>query len=175
VDDLAMGPHRLSSEVVPDRPPSPSTGAQPMSESGAIQNDDAGVAVVDRKGKEKVEEKKKELVFIMGVELVDLDDCDVPDRKLQCNSDDIDDDDAPKPEGMDVGDGGASSSQCLELNFGLVAEPVRTAILVHSEHPFEATPSVLDPLFNAAGKAPHPDVAIVKQEAGWFQLQEEKW
>jgi hypothetical protein len=36
VDDLAMGPHRLSSEVVLDKPPSPSANAQPTSNSGAI-------------------------------------------------------------------------------------------------------------------------------------------
>jgi hypothetical protein len=37
----------LSGEVVPDRPPSPSAGAQSTSDSGVIQNDDAGVAIVD--------------------------------------------------------------------------------------------------------------------------------
>ena len=60
----------------------------------------------------------------MGVELVDLDDCDVLDKKLQCNSDDTDDDDAPKSEGMDVGDGGASTTQCLEPNLGLAVDLV---------------------------------------------------
>jgi hypothetical protein len=106
-----------------------------------------------------VEEEKKELVFFKGVELVDLDDCDVPDMRLQCDTDDTDDDDSPSPEGMDVGDGGASSLQCLEPNLGPAPEPVQP---VHSERPFEAAPSVLDPLFNAAGKAPHPDAIIVK-------------
>jgi hypothetical protein len=125
-------------------------------------------------GKDKEEEKKKESVFFMGVELVNLDDCDVPDRKLQCDSDDTDDDDAPKPEGMDVGDGGASSSQCLDPNLGPAADPVQCVVPVKCEHPPKATPSVVDPLFNAAGKALHPDVVIVKQEAGWFQLREEK-
>jgi hypothetical protein len=51
---------------------------------------------------------------------------------------------------------------------------VQSAIPVHSGHPFEAAPSVLDPLFNTAGKAPHPDAVIVKQEAGWFQLRDDK-
>jgi hypothetical protein len=91
--------------------------------------------------------------------------------RLQCDSDDTDDDDSPRPEGMDVSVGGASSSQCLEPNLGPAPEPVQP---VHSERPFEAAPSVLDPLFNAAGKAPHPDAVIVKQEAGWFQLRKEK-
>jgi hypothetical protein len=129
------------------------------------------VDVVHKKGKEKVEEEKKVPVFFKGVELIDLDDCDVPDMRLQCDSDDTDDDDSPSPEGMDVGDGGASSSQCLKPNLGPAPEPVQP---VHSERPFEAAPSVLDPLFNAAGKAPHPDAVVVKQEAGWFQLREEK-
>ena len=34
------------------------------------------------KGKEKVNEKMKELVFIGGIELVDLDECNVNDRKV---------------------------------------------------------------------------------------------
>jgi hypothetical protein len=121
-----------------------------------------------------VEEKKKEPIFFKGVELVDLDDCDIPDMKLYCDSNDTDDDDSPNPEDMDVGDGGASSSQYLEPNLGAAPEPVQSAVPVHSGHPFEAAPSILDPLFNAAGKAPHPDAVIVKQEAGCFQLREEK-
>jgi hypothetical protein len=40
------------------------------------------VAVIDGKGKEKVEEKKKEPIFFMDVELVDLDDYNVPNKKL---------------------------------------------------------------------------------------------
>jgi hypothetical protein len=159
---------------VPDRPPSPSASTQPTLDAGAIQDDDTRLDVIDGKEEEKVEEKKKELVFFMGVELIDLDDCDVLDMKLHCNNDDMDDDNASKPEGMDVGDGGASSSECLEPNFGPAAEPVPSAIPVHCERPSEATPSVLDPLFNAAGKAPHPNAIIVKQEGGWFQLREEK-
>jgi hypothetical protein len=57
---------------------------------------------------------------------------------------------------------------------GPAVEPVPSAIPVHSDRFSEATPSIQDPLFNAAGKAPHPDAVIVKQEAGWFQLWEEK-
>jgi hypothetical protein len=62
------------------------------------------------------------------VELVDLDDCDVPDRKLQCDSDDTNDDGAPKPEGMDVDNGGASSSQCLDPNLGPAADPMQCVV-----------------------------------------------
>ena len=62
----------------------------------------------------------------------------------------------------------------MEPNLGPIAKPVPFAVLVYSDHPSEATPSIHDPLFNAVGKALHPDAMIVKQEAGWFQLQEEK-
>jgi hypothetical protein len=41
-------------------------------------------------------------VFIHGVELVDLDDCDVPDGRLQCDNEDTDDEEAPNREEMDV-------------------------------------------------------------------------
>jgi hypothetical protein len=174
VDNLAVAPHRLPGEVVPDRPPSPSVGAQPASDAHPIQDNDVGVDAADGMGKDKEVEKKKELVFFMDVELVDLDDCDVPDRKLQYDSNDMDDDDAPKPEGMDVGDGGVSSSQCLELNLGPTADLVQCAVPVECEHPPKATPSVVDSVFNAVGKAPYPDAVFVKQEAGWFQLREEK-
>jgi hypothetical protein len=94
--------------------------------------------------------------------------------KLHCDSNDMDDDDAPKLEGMDVGDSGASSLQCLEPKLGPTVEPVPFAVPVHSDCPSKATPSVHDPLFNAVGKAPHPDVVIVKQEVDWFQFREEK-
>jgi hypothetical protein len=124
VDNLVAAPQCLFGEVVPDKPPSPSASAQLPSDAGAIQDDDARMDIVDKKGKEKVEEKKKEPVFFMDVELVDLDDCDVPDMKLQCNNDDTNNNDIPKSEGMDVGDGGASSLQCLEPNTGPAAEPL---------------------------------------------------
>jgi hypothetical protein len=57
---------------------------------------------------------------------------------------------------------------------GPAAQPLQSSVLVHSDRSSKATPSVHDPLFNAAKKAPHPDVVIVKQEAGWFRLWEEK-
>ena len=118
--------------------------------------------IVDEKGKEKVEKKKKELVFFKGVELVDLNDCDVPDMKLQCDSNDMDDDGLPNLEDMDVDNNGASSSQCLEPNTSPAMEPLQSLVQVHSDRPSEATPSVHDLLFNAAGKALHLDVVIVK-------------
>ena len=47
---------------------------------------------VTDKGKKKVDEKMKEPVFIRGILLVDLDDCDVTDNKLLCDSSDLNDD-----------------------------------------------------------------------------------
>ena len=96
------------------------------------------------------------------MELVDLDDYDIPDLTLYCNSNDMDDDDTPKLEGMDVGDSGALSSQCLEPKLGPAAEPVPSVVSVHSDCPSEAILFVHDPLFNVVGKAPHLDALIVK-------------
>jgi hypothetical protein len=50
----------------------------------------------------------------------------------------------------------------------LAVVPIQTDPLVESSGGFS------DLLFNAAGKAPHPNAVIVKQEAGWFQLKETK-
>jgi hypothetical protein len=62
----------------------------------------------------------------------------------------------------------------VELNLGTAKEPVPAAVAVHSERPSEVTTTIMDPLFTAARKAPHLNVIIVKQEASWFQLWEEK-
>ena len=123
----------MSNEVVPDKPPSLSVGAQPPLDAGTIHVNDARVDVGDKKGKEKVEEKRKELVFFKGVLLVDLDDYDVSNNRLHCDSDDLDDDDIPKLEGMDISDGNASSLQCLEPNTGLIVEPLQSLVRVHSD------------------------------------------
>jgi hypothetical protein len=63
-----------------------------------------------------LEEKKQEAVFIGVVELVDLDDCDVLDRKLQCDNTDLDDDKGPNAGGIGVLDGPGSCSQAMETN-----------------------------------------------------------
>ena len=97
----------------------------------------------------------------MDMELVDLDDCNVLDMKLYCNSDDTNENDILNPKGMNISDGGGLSSQSLEPNLGPTMEPVPSVVPVHSEHPFEAIASMLDMFFNAAGKAPHLDAMIV--------------
>ena len=112
----------MSSEVVPDNTPSLNAGAQPPSDPGAMQDDDVRVEVGDRKGKEKVEDKGKEPVFFMGVPLVDLDDLDISDNMLHCNNNSSDDNNAINLEGMDVGNGSVSNSQCPKPETSLAAE-----------------------------------------------------
>ena len=128
VDNLVAVLQRLSSEVVPHKPPSSSASAQRPSDAGATQVNDARVDVVDEKDKEKVEEKKKDPVFFKGVEFVDLDDCDVPDMRLQCDNKDTDDDNTQNLDDMDVGDGGASNLQCLEPSIGHVVESLQSLV-----------------------------------------------
>jgi hypothetical protein len=52
------------------------------------------------------------------VEFVDLDDYKVPNKRLQCNSDDMDDDEAPNPEVVDVGDGICFVFAILRAKYG---------------------------------------------------------
>jgi hypothetical protein len=129
---------------------------------------------VTDKGTEKVDEKMKEPVFIGGVELVDLDDCDVTDRKLQCDSTDSNDDESPNADGVGVRDGPGLCSKTMDSSDEPAARLVAPEVGEHSEPHTTPTAFIDDALFNATGKAPHPDAVIVKQEAGWFQLQAEK-
>jgi hypothetical protein len=57
--------------------------------------------------------KKKEPVFLGGVELVNLDACDVTNRRLQCDSGDTDEEEAPNREEMDVDVGAPSCVQTV--------------------------------------------------------------
>jgi hypothetical protein len=138
-----------------------------------VGREPVGKRVAD-KGKEKVDEKMKEPVFIEGVELVNLDDCDVTDRKLQCNNTDSNDEDSPNADDVGVRDGPGSCSQTMDSNDELASRSVALEVGEHSEPHTMPTTSIDDALFNAAGKAPHSDAVIVKQEAGWFQLRAEK-
>jgi hypothetical protein len=143
---------------------------------GAVNDSDAGVHDVEKQGDDTSEgsKKKKEPVFIYRVELVDLDDCDVPDRRLQCDSEDTDEEEAPNWEEMDVDDGAPSSVQIVGPSSSTTSAPVLAAVPVQTHPLVESSGGFSDPLFNAVGKAPHPDAIIVKHEAGWFQLKEEK-
>jgi hypothetical protein len=97
--------------VALDRPPSESASAKVAITTGTIGNNDALVDHIEGKEEEKVEHKKKEPVFIKGVELIDLDDCEVLDMMLRCDNDHMDDDNVPNPRGVDVGD---SATLCLQ-------------------------------------------------------------
>jgi hypothetical protein len=105
-----------------------------------------------------VEEKTK--VFIRGIELVDLDDCNVPNRKLQCDNPDSDDDKGPNAGGIGVHDGPGSCSQTMEANDESASMLVAPEVGEHSEPLTTATTVVEDPLFSATGKAPHLDAVI---------------
>lgn len=50
----------------------------------------------------------------------------------------------------------------MDSNLGLAIELVPAAIAIHSERPSKATTTIMDPLFNVAGKALHVDAVIVK-------------
>jgi hypothetical protein len=93
------------------------------------------------------EEKKKEPVFIGGVELVDLDDCDVPYRKLQCDSTDSDDDEDPNVDGIGICDGPGSCSQIMEANDESASRLVAPEVGEHSKPHTTPTTAVEDPPF----------------------------
>jgi hypothetical protein len=142
---------------------------------GVVNNTEARVHDGENEGDDTSEGgKKKEPVFLEGVELVDLDDCDVPDRRLQCDNEDIDDKEAPNREEMDVDVGAPSCVQTVGPSSSTTSAPVLPAVPVQTDPLVESSDGFKDPLFNAARKALHPDVVIVKQEAGWFQLKEAK-
>jgi hypothetical protein len=144
---------RESSQVIAERAVAASN---PDADSEAVPE-----RVTD-KGKQKVEEKTKEPVFIEGVELADLDDCDVPDRKLQCDNTNSDDDEGPNAGGIGVHDGPGSCLQTMEANDESASMLVAPEVGEHSEPLTTAIAVVEDPLFNAADKAPHLDAMIVK-------------
>ena len=115
----------------------------------------------DKKGKEKVEDKRKEPIFFMDVSIVDLDDLDVSNNRMHCDNSSSNDDDAISLEGMDVGDGGASNSQCPESESRPAVEPLQYSVPVHSDRPSESTFSGIDVLHNATGKTLHPNKRLV--------------
>ena len=111
---------------------------------------------------------------IGGVSLVNLDDCDVIDNKLLCNSSDLDNDVSPNVNGVGVHDGPGSCLQTMDANVESTSRLVSLEVGEHSEPHITPTTSINNLLFNATSKAPHLDVVVVKQVAGWFQLREEK-
>jgi hypothetical protein len=184
MDDAAPGMDLQSDAEAPGRPSSDVASAiaaaapfavtaaglgavndiEPRLRDGEIEGDDTSEG----------SKKKKEPLFVGGVELVDLDNCDVPDMRLQYESEDTDDDEAPNREDMDVDVGPPSYAQTVRPSSSTASAQVSPAIPVQTDPLVESSGGFPDPLFNAAGKGPHPDAVIVKQEAGWFQLKEAK-
>jgi hypothetical protein len=154
--------------LAPERESSLATDECTVAASNPDADNEAVLECVMDKGKQKVEEKKKEPMFIRGVELVGLDDCDVLDRKLQCDSDDLDDDEDPNTNGIRVRDGPGSCSQTMEANDESTSMSMAPKVGEHFEPHTTTTVAVEDLLFNTVGKNPHPGVVIVKQEASWF-------
>jgi hypothetical protein len=101
-------------------------------------------------------------MFLGGVKLVDLDDCDVPNRRLQCDSKDTDEEEVPNREEMDVDIEAPSCVQTVGPSSSTASAQVSAAVLLQTDPPIESSVGFSDPLFNAAGKAPHPDAVIVK-------------
>ena len=174
LDNQQASPNVEAHVLVPERESSQVTAERAVATSNLDADSEAILKCITDKWKQKVEEKTKEPVFIRSVELADLDDCNVPDRNLQCDNTDSDDDEGPNAGGIGIHDGSGSCSQTMEAYDKSAFMSVAQEIGEHSKPLTTTTVVVKDPLFNAAGKAPPPDVVIVKQEASWFQLQVEK-
>ena len=80
-----------------------------------------------------MEEKKKEHVFNRGVVIIDLENCIVLDRKLQCDSTNLDDDEGPNTDGIGVCDGHGLCSQIMDSNDELASRSVAPEVGEHSE------------------------------------------
>jgi hypothetical protein len=81
LDNQQAAPNVEAHVLASERESSQGTAERALAASNPDANSKAVPERVMNKGKEKMEEKK-EPMFIGGVELVFLDDCDVPDRKL---------------------------------------------------------------------------------------------
>jgi hypothetical protein len=143
---------------------------------GAVNDSVAGGHDVEKQEDDTSEgsKKKKEPVFIHGVELVDLHDCDVPDKRLQCDNEDTDEEEALNLEEMDVDEGVLLGVQTDAPSSCIASAPDSASVPIRNDPLIESAGGLSDPFFNAIGKALHPDAVIVKQEAGWFQLKEAK-
>ena len=134
--------------------------------TGVVTIDDTEPRMHDKGNKEdgtwKGSKKKEELVFLGGIPLVDLDDCDIPNERLLTNNEDSDNKEALNQEDMDVDVGAPSCMQTVWPNSSTASVQVSPAILVQTGPLIESSGGIPDPLFNAAGKAPHPDAVIMK-------------
>ena len=88
----------------------------------------------------------KELVYIGGVPLVDLDDCDVTNNKLLYDSFDSDDDVSPNADGARVCNDLRSYSQTMDANVESASKLVSPEVGKHSE-PHTTPTTSIDNLF----------------------------
>lgn len=119
MDDAAEGMDLQSNAEAPSRPSSKvaftnaaiATSVVTTVDLGTINDNDIGVHDVQKQGDDtsKESKKKKELMFMRGVELVNLDDYNISDKRLQYDSEDTDEEEAPNWEEMDVDEGAPSS------------------------------------------------------------------
>jgi major membrane immunogen (membrane-anchored lipoprotein) len=99
---------------------------------GSVNDTEARMHDGENEGDDTSEgsKKKKELVFLEGVKLVDLNDYDVPDKRLQCDSEDTDEEEAPNREEMDVDVGAPSCVQTVGPSSSIASAQVSPAVLV---------------------------------------------
>jgi hypothetical protein len=79
LDDQQAAPNGEAHVLALERESSQGTAERAVAASNPTADSGAVAERVTDKGKEKMEEKKKEPVFIGGIELVDLENCKVPD------------------------------------------------------------------------------------------------
>jgi hypothetical protein len=123
MDDAAPGVDLQTDAEAPGRPSSDVASAvvavapSAVTTAGLDTGDDTEPRLSDGEnegdGTSEGSKKKKEPMFMGGVELVDLDDCDILDRRLQCDNEDTNDDEAPNREDMDVDVGAPSYVQTV--------------------------------------------------------------
>ena len=75
----------------------------------------------------------KDLVYIGGVLLVDLDDCNITDNKLLCDSSDFDNNISPNADSVGVRDGPGSCLQTMDANVESASRLVSPEVGEHSE------------------------------------------
>ena len=119
--------------LTPEKESSHDSAKRVVVTSNPIASKEHGGEHVTDKRKQKFNEKMKELVFIRGIELVDLDDYDVTERKLQCDSSNLDDDNSPNVDGVGICDGPGSCSQTMDSNDKSASRLVGSEVREHSE------------------------------------------
>ena len=102
---------------------------------GVVDDTEPHVHDRENKGDDTSEgsKKKREVVFLGGVKLVDLDDCNILDMRLQCDNEDTDDNKAPNQEDMDVDIDAPSCVQIVGPSSSTTAARVSIAIPVQTD------------------------------------------